>query len=181
MTLLYLQNGVRDNINIQYHTALGVLFGVKKFADGLNRVCDERNLSRNYQRNLVKIDHAKKIATFEDLSSENKDRDDCPYDFIHVTPPMGPQQAVKDSKLADPSGYVDVDKYTLQHVRYANVFGVGDCTNTPNSKTAAAVAAQQRTLYKSLKATMAGMPLKPKVSLFRFISTSALLSRIMHC
>ncbi|EDV28776.1 uncharacterized protein TRIADDRAFT_49680 [Trichoplax adhaerens] len=154
--------GVRDNINIQYYTALGVLFGVKKFADALNQICDERNLTRNYQRNLVKIDHVKKIATFEDLSSENRKREDSPYDFIHVTPPMGPQEAVKDSELADSNGYVDVDKHTLQHVRYPNVFGIGDCTNTPNGKTVAAVAAQLRALYKNLKASVAGTPLKPK-------------------
>jgi len=35
-----------------------------------------------------------------------------------------------------------VDKFTLQSPKFSNVFGFGDCTTTPNSKTAAAVRAQ---------------------------------------
>lgn len=60
------------------------------------------------------------------------------YDFLHVTPPMSSLDVVKESPLVDGAGFVDVDKYTLQHVKYANVFAIGDCTNAPTSKTAAA-------------------------------------------
>ena len=41
--------------------------------------------------------------------------------------------------LTDAAGFVDVDGKTLQHVRYNNVFSLGDCSNVPTSKTAAAV------------------------------------------
>ena len=37
------------------------------------------------------------------------------------------------------AGYVNVNKETLQHMNYKNVFGIGDCTNIPVAKTAAAV------------------------------------------
>lgn len=37
---------------------------------------------------------------------------------------------------------MDVNKETLQHTKYANVFGIGDCTNIPTSKTAAAAFSQ---------------------------------------
>ena len=40
--------------------------------------------------------------------------------------------------------------------RYGNVFGLGDCTTTPNSKTAAAVRAQIPVLVDNLQAVMAG-------------------------
>lgn len=59
--------------------------------------------------------------------------------MLHVVPPMAPHDVVRDSQLSDKAGYLDVDKYTLQHKRYSNVFGIGDCTNVPTSKTAAAV------------------------------------------
>ena len=32
-----------------------------------------------------------------------------------------------------------MDKETLQHSKYENIFGTGDCTNIPVAKTAAAV------------------------------------------
>ena len=52
---------------------------------------------------------------------------------------MGPNPVVKGSLLADEAGWLDVNKETLQHNKYPNVFGIGDCTNLPTAKTAAAV------------------------------------------
>jgi sulfide:quinone oxidoreductase len=45
---------------------------------------------------------------------------------------------------------------SLQHVRYPNVFGIGDCCNVPTGKTAAAAAAQFLVLRDNLDALMAG-------------------------
>lgn len=59
--------------------------------------------------------------------------------MLHVTPPMSSPDVLKRSPVADSAGWVDVDKETLQHKKYPNVFGIGDCTNLPTSKTAAAV------------------------------------------
>lgn len=61
------------------------------------------------------------------------------YEMLHVTPPMGPNSVIKGSPLADKAGWLDVNKDNLQHQRYPNVFGIGDCTNLPTAKTAAAV------------------------------------------
>ena len=60
--------------------------------------------------------------------------------MLHVTPPMAPCSVLKsDSSLHDANGYLTVNKFTLQHDKYPNIFGIGDCTNIPTSKTAAAV------------------------------------------
>lgn len=59
--------------------------------------------------------------------------------MLHVTPPMGPNLVVKSSPLADDGGWLDICKDTLQHKSYPNVFGIGDCTSLPTSKTGAAV------------------------------------------
>ncbi len=75
---------------------------------------------------------------------------------MHVCPPMRPHDAIKQSPLADPNGFVDVIKETLQHKKYPNVFGIGDCTNIPTGKTAAAVAAQSEILEANLKGLMDG-------------------------
>ena len=52
---------------------------------------------------------------------------------------MGPNLVIKGSPLADEVGWLDVNKDNLQHKRYPNVFGIGDCTNLPTAKTGAAV------------------------------------------
>ena len=61
---------------------------------------------------------------------------------------MSAHDYIKESGLADEAGYLDVNKFTLRHNKHHNVWGLGDCTNTPNSKTAAAVFSQTETLVK---------------------------------
>lgn len=52
---------------------------------------------------------------------------------------MSTPDCLQNSKdLTNDAGFVEVDKKTLQHVRFSNVFAIGDCSNSPNSKTAAA-------------------------------------------
>lgn len=60
--------------------------------------------------------------------------------MLHITPPMSAPDVLKTNKqLTNDAGYVEVDRLTLQHVRFPNIFGIGDCSNLPTSKTAAAI------------------------------------------
>jgi len=53
---------------------------------------------------------------------------------------MGPPAVLKEHPmLTNEVGFLDVDPKTLRHTKYPNIFGIGDCTNTPNSKTMAAI------------------------------------------
>ena len=66
---------------------------------------------------------------------------------------------MRTGPLADtstPAGYVQLDKHTMQHTRYPNVFGLGDAGSTPNSKTGAAVRHQAPVLVKNLTDVMGG-------------------------
>jgi sulfide:quinone oxidoreductase len=58
--------------------------------------------------------------------------------------------------LADAGGWVEVNRSSLQHVRYANVFSLGDASSLPTSKTAAAVRAQAPVLVANLMAVASG-------------------------
>jgi len=77
--------------------------------------------------------------------------------MLHVVPPMSAPEPLRTNKeLTNEAGFLELDKSTLQHVRFPNVFGIGDCTSLPTSKTAAAVAAQSNILYVNLQRTMEG-------------------------
>merc|ERR1712025_604660 len=92
---------------------------------------------------LIEIVPDNKEAVFENLDSGEKTV--VKYDMIHITPPMSTPDCLSksgDPELVDTAGFLKIDKETLQHDRYKNIFGVGDCTNIPTAKTAAAVAAQ---------------------------------------
>ncbi|KAM3870294.1 sulfide:quinone oxidoreductase, mitochondrial [Diretmus argenteus] len=143
------KTGKRPKANIIYNTPLPVLFGVKKYADALWEIVKSRDLQVNLRYNLVEVRADKQEAVFEVLDKPGETKV-FEYDMLHVTPPMGPSAVIKGSSLADEAGWLDVDKETLQHKRYSNVFGIGDCTNLPTSKTAAAVAAQSAVLDSTI-------------------------------
>ena len=88
--------------------------------------------------------------------------------MIHVTPPMGPPDCLLGSPISDSNGFVDVDKITMRHKKYSNIFAIGDCANSPNGKTAAAVAGQTGVIKANLFALLEGraMPAQVKCCLF---------------
>jgi len=78
---------------------------------------------------------------------------------MHVVPPQSASDWVKATDLADPAnpaGYVEIDKHTLQHTRYPNVYALGDASSSPNSKTGAAIRKQAPVVAANIQATMAG-------------------------
>ncbi|KAK4310135.1 hypothetical protein Pmani_018274 [Petrolisthes manimaculis] len=150
------KHGKRDQANIIYNTSLPVIFGIKKYADALWEIVKERNISVNLRHNLIEVKPDSKEAIFQNLD-DPEDLKTYQYEMLHVTPPMSSPDVLRQcSQLVDAAGYLDVNKETLQHVRYPNVFGLGDSSNVPTSKTAAAVAGQVGVLGKNLSLVLKG-------------------------
>jgi len=146
---------VGKKANIEFHSSLAVLFGVKKYADALWKVVEQRGINVNLRHNLIEVKSDTKEAVFEHL--DTKEIVTRPYDMLHVTPPMETPEALKENKqLANEGGFLDVDKHTLRHVKYPNIFGIGDCTSVPTAKTAAAVAGQLGIMRSNLGAVLNG-------------------------
>ncbi len=148
------RHGVRGNIKVAYRCAGDGIFAVKKYADALNAICAARDIDTQFAWKLVAVDAAAREATFE--HTKNGERRTEPYAMLHVTPPMSAPTFVAQSPLANEAGFVEVDKGTTQHVRYANVFSLGDASSLPTSKTAAAVRAQLPVLVMNLASQMEG-------------------------
>ncbi len=84
--------------------------------------------------------------------------------MLHVTPPQSAPDFIKNSPLANAAGWVDVDKYTLQHTKYKNIFGAGDASSLPTSRTGAAVRKQAPVIVGNLLAVMQDETLKESYS-----------------
>jgi len=149
--------GKRDLADISYWTPGAAMFGVKHYSDKLNKIREERNIAAMFKKTLVKIDPTNRIATFE--NPDTKEQTQQTFDMLHVAPYMSPPDFLIGSPLSDDSGWVDVDKFTLQSKKFENVFGIGDCTNTPNSKTAAAITSQAPVLVHNLRRKIEGKEL----------------------
>lgn len=127
------------------------IFGVPEFAAVLERVVDRYDIDLRLQTELVAVDSTSRKVVLRDHKTGADERID--YDFAHVAPPMSAPDWVKQTPLAsrdDPKGWITVDRSTLQHVRYPNVFALGDATDTPNAKTGAAVRKQAPVVVANL-------------------------------
>lgn len=154
------KKGVRDHATLVFATAGAAIFGVPRYARTLSRLAEERNIEQRFKHNLVAVRPQSREAVFQDLGANAEVV--RKYDLLHVTPPQSAPDFVKQSPLADAAGWVDVDKFTLQHVRYPNVFSLGDAASTPNSKTAAAIRKQAPVLVENLRAFRKGLPLEAR-------------------
>jgi sulfide:quinone oxidoreductase len=157
------KHDLNGKVKVDFSTAGKVIFGIKKYAVELQKVVDKLGVEMHYRHDLIAVDGDKKTATFKvtdenGISSETTKH----FDMLHVTPPQSAPDFIAKSPLANENGWVDVDKYTLQHIRYKNIFGIGDAASTPNGKTGAAVRKQAPVLVQNLFALMEGKELTAK-------------------
>ncbi len=151
------RQGVRDKTRVVYGSATPAIFGVPKYRAALEKIVASRKIETMFQHDLVEVRGEAKEAVFVDKASGS--RATVKYDMLHVTPPQSAPDFIKQSSLAGPGGWVEVDKHTTQHVRFPNVFSAGDCSSLPTSKTGAAVRKEAPVLVDNLLALRAGRPL----------------------
>ncbi|HEX5328845.1 NAD(P)/FAD-dependent oxidoreductase [Sulfuricurvum sp.] len=157
--ILYLADDFlkRDKLtaDFTFATAGEKLFALPEIEAALDKVQKGYgNITNKFGHELIRIDAEKKIATFhhtyqvkgefdKDLGEYDmidKEEDvDVAYDFIHISPPTAAVDAVANSMLGwqkgTAKGWLEVDRETLQHRRYKNVFGIGDVCGIPIGKT----------------------------------------------
>lgn len=148
------RNRIRDRCEVMFCNAKAKHFSCDYYTPTLLEICDARGIQINYKTDLVELRGESREAVFRDVESGQERV--LSYDMIHVTPPMGAPDVIRSSPLADDAGWVDVDKHSLRHVRYNNVFALGDCSNLPTSKTGAAIRKQAPTVVQNILADRAG-------------------------
>jgi sulfide:quinone oxidoreductase len=135
------RRGNRSKAEIHYMAHAKVLFSVPIVAEKVRMLFEERGVTVHQENVLQAIDIDRRIATYRTPSGPREQG----YDFINVIPPMRAPEPVRRSPLpwkegpfaAD--GWMEVDRQTLRHKRYPNVFGIGDVAGVPKGKTAASV------------------------------------------
>jgi sulfide:quinone oxidoreductase len=146
--------GVRANAQVQFLSGQATIFTAPHYARALEKIVAERQIEARFKHDLREVRPDKKEAVFQRL--DTNEQVVLPYTLLHVTPPMSAPDVIKRSPLANEAGWVDVNKETLQHVRYPNIFSLGDASSLPTSKTGAAIRKQAPVLVKNLLATLRG-------------------------
>ena len=139
----WLKSGRLNDIQIDFYNAGPVLFGVKEYVPALMEYVDRYKANLHFSHRLTKIDGPAKKAWFTVTDADgNTLMLETSFDIIHVVPPQQAPDFIRASKLVDAAGWIDVNQDTLQHKTYSNIYALGDVTNCPNAKTAAAARKQ---------------------------------------
>ncbi len=154
------RQGVLNAMDIQFHNAGGVLFGVPDYVPALQSYIDRYGVDVHFQSNLVAVNGPARTATFRMTDGNGKSQDrEQKFDMLHAVPPQRAPALIRESELANEGGWLDLEDDTLRHKGYANVFGLGDASGTGNAKTAAAVRKQAPVVAENLLATLRDQPL----------------------
>ncbi|MGZ8556979.1 MAG: NAD(P)/FAD-dependent oxidoreductase [Chitinophagaceae bacterium] len=158
------RQGILDKCDVHYLSGASVIFGIKEYAATLNEIVKKDNIKVHFGVNINEIDGVNKTVYYEEKDATgvvvNKE---MKFDICHVVPPQSAPDFIKNSPLSDasnPYGYAEVNKNTLQHSRYSNIFSLGDCINAPCSKTGAAIRKQAPVVVQNVLAVLANRQMK---------------------
>jgi sulfide:quinone oxidoreductase len=156
------EQGVLKDIRVVLVLPTPGMFGVQVFSEELERVVARYGIEVHKNSELLEVDPDSRHATIVDHGSDTKDS--IRFDMMHLVPPQSAPDWLKATPLADPAnpaGYVEIDKHTLRHVRYPNVFALGDAGSSPNSKTGAAIRKQAPVVARNVVASLKGAAALP--------------------
>lgn len=157
------EQGVLDQIRVVMVQPYPTVFGVAEVDRELDRKIAEYGIELRTDSELVSVDAAGRTATIRHLGSGAEEA--LQYDVLNAVPPQSAPDWLKATDLAaagDTGGFVEVDRQTLRHIRFPNVWSLGDAAGTTNSKSGGALRKQTMVLAKNLVAARKGKPLPAK-------------------
>lgn len=83
------RQGVLGNIDVQFHNAGAVLFGVAAYVPALEAYVRRYGIDLNFQSNLVAVNGPARTATFRHTDAEGNSQDrEVTFDLLHAVPPQ---------------------------------------------------------------------------------------------
>ncbi|WP_419763705.1 MAG: NAD(P)/FAD-dependent oxidoreductase [Arcobacter sp.] len=167
----------RENVDMTFYANSSKMFSVKEYEEAIIKQYKARNMKYNLNHNLIEVNLKEKTATFDKFWYEKGEYDpdieehtmikknkfvEVPYDFLHIAPPMKAAPEIADSEIGSARGWVPVNKETLQHVKYPNIFSLGDIAAVPLGKTGGSVRKQYKVVVDNLISLMEGKELEAK-------------------
>lgn len=167
--IMYLTNerlkeqGARENADLHFYPNGGGMFGIKDYHTAIVKQFEREKFNWSYKHNLVEIANGEAIFDNHGLVKGKFDPDLDEYemiqthkrvvkkfDFIHVTPPMKAPDEIGNSVIGSAKGWVPVNKETLQHAKFENIFSLGDIAAIPMGKTGGSVRKQYKVAVSNI-------------------------------
>lgn len=151
------QQGVLDKIRVVMVQPYPTVFGVPEVDRELDRKIAEYGIELWTDSELMSVDAAGRVATVRNLTTGSEET--LRYDVLNAVPPQSAPDWLKATDLpaaSDKGGFVEVDWQTLRHLRYPNIWSLGDAAATSNSKAGGALRKQTKVLARNVVAARKG-------------------------
>ena len=172
------KQGVLNDIDVHLVVPTPRLFGIPAIADSLDAIIADYGITVHTNSEVTSVDAAAHKVAVTSVGEGGTDTM-LPYDVLHAVPRQSAPDWIKSSPLStgDANGYVDIDKHTMQHVRYPNVFSLGDAGSSPNSKTGAAIRKQAPVVVDNIDAFLNDQPLRAAIQRVRVVPDRHVVAR----
>ena len=147
-------NGVRDKVEIEIVTPLDSVFTKPVAAKILGDFAVKKKIKVTPHFDIAQVNAKEKTI-------ESHKGDKVGYDLLVAIPTNMGDQAIIDSDLGDPLGFVPTDNHTLKAENVDRIFVLGDATNVPTSKAGSVAHYMSYTLVENLIRDIDGYEPKP--------------------
>jgi sulfide:quinone oxidoreductase len=148
----FTQKGIRDKVEISLLTPLAGAFTKPVATRMLSDLLKEKNINIIPDFYIERIDNEnKKLISY--------DEQEVPFDVLTIVPMNKGADFIGTSGLGDDMNFVPVDKHTLQHEKYKNIFALGDAAALPTSKAGSVAHFSSEILFENMMSAIANRPL----------------------
>ncbi len=147
----FTKRGIRDKVDIHFLSPLGRVFPLEPVNPTIEKFFADHHIRSTIFFNTLSIDPEKRVV-------QSIEGEEVPYDLLIMVPPHRGAQVVEDSGLGDRGGWLPTDKATLRTKAHPDIFGIGDCTDIPVSKSGAAAHFQAKVIAETIAADIRGQP-----------------------
>lgn len=150
------KRGLRDKTELVYLSPINRVFTIESVSEFVTPLLEERNIRYETFFNTESVDPlAKRVTSLEG--------DEIEYDLLVMVPPHRGSALVSDSGMGDKQGWLPTDRHTLEVVNYPDVYGLGDATDIPVSKSGSAAHFQAKVLADRIASRFNGSGNAPPV------------------
>ncbi|MCM3778568.1 NAD(P)/FAD-dependent oxidoreductase [Microbacterium hydrocarbonoxydans] len=140
------ERGVLDRIRVVFVTPEPAPFHIDAVASELRRTLDAYGVETFYAATIAEVrPHASELDVVVDGQTTT-----IGYDLLHASPPQMPAEWIAESDLHGDDGFVDVDRETLRHRRWDDVWALGDAASLTRIRSGGAIRAQAKIVADGL-------------------------------
>jgi len=139
----FTKKGIRNNVEITLVTPLPGAFTKPIATQMLSGVLSSKNINIIPDFYIEHIDNEnKKLVSY--------DEKEVPFDVLTIVPVNKGADFIGASGLGDELNFIPVNKQTLQHEQYKNIFAIGDAAALPSSKAGSVAHFEADVLFENI-------------------------------